>query len=72
MSVEIIHATALGGVPHGFLGRRGGVSTGVCAGLNAGTGSNDDREAIAENNQRSVLVSPADPEGFLAALRAVR
>ena len=54
MSVEVIHATALGGVPHGFLGRRGGVSTGVCAGLNVGTGSNDDREAIAENKRRAV------------------
>ena len=54
MSVEVIHATALGGVPHGFLGRRGGVSTGVCAGLNVGTGSSDDREAIAENRRRAV------------------
>jgi YfiH family protein len=54
VSVEVIHATALGGVPHGFLGRRGGVSTGVCAGLNVGTGSNDDREAIAENKRRAV------------------
>jgi YfiH family protein len=54
VSVEVIHATALGGVAHGFLGRRGGVSTGVCAGLNVGTGSSDDREAIAENKRRAV------------------
>ena len=53
MSVEVIRATSLGEVPHGFLGRRGGVSTGICEGLNVGTGSNDDREAIAENRRRA-------------------
>ncbi|QIL03263.1 peptidoglycan editing factor PgeF [Sphingomonas sinipercae] len=42
------------GLPHGFLGRRGGVSTGVVAGLNVGTGSADDPEAIAENRRRAV------------------
>jgi len=52
--VEIIRAAMLDGVPHGFLGRRGGVSTGVCAGLNVGWGSGDDREAIAENRRRAV------------------
>ena len=54
MTVEVIRATSLGEVPHGFLGRRGGVSTGLCEGLNVGTGSNDDREAIAENKRRAV------------------
>ena len=54
MSVEPIHATALGAVPHAFFGRRGGVSTGILAGLNVGTGSNDDREAIAENKKRAI------------------
>jgi YfiH family protein len=39
---------------HGFLGRRGGVSEGVCAGLNVGLGSDDSREAIAENRRRAV------------------
>jgi YfiH family protein len=51
--VEVIRAEALAAVPHGFLGRRGGVSTGVVAGLNVGTGSKDDREAIAENRRRA-------------------
>lgn len=54
MSVEVIRAAALGDVPHGFLGRRGGVSTGILAGLNVGTGSGDDRDAIAENRRRAV------------------
>lgn len=54
MTVEVIRADALAGVPHGFLGRRGGVSTGVCAGLNVGWGSDDDRAAIGENRRRAV------------------
>ncbi|MHA6718169.1 peptidoglycan editing factor PgeF [Sphingomonas sp. RS6] len=52
--VEAIRARALEGVAHGFLGRTGGVSTGVVAGLNTGTGSQDDPEAIAENRRRAV------------------
>ncbi|HEY0315320.1 MAG TPA: peptidoglycan editing factor PgeF [Sphingomonas sp.] len=52
--VEVIRADALAGVPHGFLGRRGGVSTGLYAGLNVGLGSDDDREAIHENRRRAV------------------
>ena len=57
--VEVIPAGLLDGVPHGFLGRRGGVSEGVCAGLNVGLGSADDPEAIAENRRRAVdAVSP--------------
>ncbi len=49
MSVEVLRASNLGGVPHGFLGRRGGVSTGLYAGLNVGWGSDDDRSAIVRN-----------------------
>ena len=41
-------------IPHGFLGRAGGVSQGIVAGLNTGWGSGDDREAIAENRRRAV------------------
>jgi YfiH family protein len=54
MSVEVLRAGALDGVRHGFLGRRGGVSGGVCSGLNVGLGSGDEREAIAENRRRAV------------------
>jgi hypothetical protein len=54
MSVEVIRAASLGGLPHGFLGRRGGVSTGELAGLNVGYGSNDERSAIDENRRRAV------------------
>jgi polyphenol oxidase len=50
----VIHAGCLGHVPHGFLGRQGGVSTGVHAGLNVGAGSSDDRDSIAENRRRAI------------------
>lgn len=51
---EVIRAAALGGVPHGFLGRSGGVSTGRVAGLQVGLGADDDAAAIAENRRRAV------------------
>lgn len=50
----MIRAGCLGGVPHGFLGRSGGVSEGMLDGLNVGYGSSDQREAIAENRRRAV------------------
>jgi len=52
--VAVWESGALDGVPHGFLGRPGGVSTGIHAGLNVGLGSEDDRAAIAENRLRAV------------------
>ncbi|PSJ38919.1 peptidoglycan editing factor PgeF [Allosphingosinicella deserti] len=51
MSIETIRAGALGDMPHGFLGRRGGVSTGLCAGLNVGLGSEDDPVAVRTNRR---------------------
>jgi polyphenol oxidase len=52
--VEVLKAAALDGVRHGFLGRRGGVSHGICSGLNVGWGSGDDRDSIRENRRRAV------------------
>jgi len=52
--VDAIRSEVLAGVPHGFLGRRGGVSTGLVAGLNTGPGSGDDPAAVAENRARAV------------------
>jgi purine-nucleoside/S-methyl-5'-thioadenosine phosphorylase / adenosine deaminase len=54
MNVEVIRAAALDGIPHGFLGRRGGVSAGLCGGLNVGFGAGDDRAAVLENRRRAV------------------
>lgn len=69
MSVEAIRAAALAEVPHGFLGRRGGVSTGLCAGLNVGLGSDDDREAIHAN--RHLAVEAVAPGAGLVTLHQV-
>ena len=41
----------LKGVRHGFFGRKGGVSSGLYASLNAGPGSNDDPAAVAQNRE---------------------
>ena len=54
MPVEVLRSRLLEGISHGFLGRRGGVSTGACAGLNVGLGSGDDREAIRTNRRLAV------------------
>jgi YfiH family protein len=51
--IDIFRAQTLDGVPHGFLGRRGGVSTGIHAGLNVGVGSEDDQDAVLENRRRA-------------------
>ena len=52
--IEVLRAVSLGRLPHGFLGRRGGVSTGELAGLNVGYGSSDERTAIDENRRRAI------------------
>lgn len=49
--IELLRASSLGDVPHGFAGRRGGVSTGLYAGLNVGLGSADDPEAVHRNRE---------------------
>lgn len=48
-----LEAPALG-VPHGFLGRTGGASRGLHAGLNVGLGSADARTAVAANRARAL------------------
>jgi len=52
--IEINRAAVLGDLPHGFLGRTGGVSDGIYASLNVGIGSDDDREAVMENRRRAM------------------
>jgi YfiH family protein len=69
MTVEAIRAEILGQVPHGFLGRRGGVSTGDMAGLNVGLGSSDDPQAIHTN--RRLAVEAVLPGAQLVTLHQV-
>lgn len=51
MSFDIVRSGLMDGVPHGFFGRKGGVSKGAVAGLNCGLGSDDD-PAVVEANRR--------------------
>lgn len=57
-SVEVIRAGLLDGVAHGFLGRRGGVSTGLVAGLDTGLRGLDSAAPamaqVRENRARAV------------------
>jgi len=61
MAVEVIQSDVLRTVAHGFLGRKGGVSTGIYAGLNVGLGSEDARESVIQNRLLGVQsVLPGD------------
>ena len=53
MTIDLSRSGLLS-VPHGFLGRTGGVSEGICASLNVGLGADDSRDAIRENRRRAV------------------
>ena len=52
--VRPIRAGVLGDLPHGFLTREGGVSTGSVAGLQFGTGADDEPAAVRENRRRAI------------------
>jgi YfiH family protein len=68
-AVEVNRAQVLAGVPHGFLGRRGGVSSGVVAGLNVGLGAGDDDLAVQRN--RALAVAAVAPGSQLATVYQV-
>lgn len=67
--VDVVTAGALDGVPHGFLGRRGGVSTGQYAGLNVGTGSEDLPRAVEAN--RTIAADAVLPGAALSTVYQV-
>ncbi|MGB7404463.1 MAG: peptidoglycan editing factor PgeF [Pacificimonas sp.] len=48
------------GVPHGFFGREGGVSTGAMASLQCGLGADDDVSAVEKNRRRVATSFNAD------------
>ncbi|MES1156349.1 MAG: peptidoglycan editing factor PgeF [Alphaproteobacteria bacterium] len=58
-------AAALAGARHGFFGRAGGVSTGIYASLNAGSGSRDDADAVRENRRRIASAFGVSPERLI-------
>ncbi len=67
--IDVATTPLLTGTRHGFLGRRGGVSTGLVAGLNVGLGSGDDPAAIAEN--RRLAAGAVAPDAVLVTVYQV-
>jgi polyphenol oxidase len=62
---DVLHSAALGtlgGVRHGFFGRRGGVSDGLYADLNVGIGSSDDPARVRENRARVAATLGVAPD----------
>ena len=57
--------SAIPGLRHAFFSREGGVSEGVYAGLNGGTGSNDDAARVAENRRRMAEQMGVAPDRLL-------
>ena len=66
---EVFRSALLEGIPHGFLGRRGGHSIGLVAGLNAGLGSGDNDEAVQAN--RALAVGAVLPGARLVSVYQV-
>ena len=65
MTLEILTSDRLAHVRHGFFTRRGGASSGVFAGLNCGTGSSDQAEAVAINRARVADAMNVDPGALI-------
>lgn len=70
MTLEIITAETLAPIRHGFFTRRGGASSGVFEGLNCGTGSSDQHEAVQLNRTR-VADAMGVPLGALAGVHQI-
>jgi len=65
--IESKSLSKLPGVRHGFFTRDGGVSSGVYATLNGGTGSKDAPDKIAENRARMAAALGVAPSHFITA-----
>lgn len=67
--LDITTSSLLDGTKHGFLGRAGGVSEGIYAGLNIGLGSDDGRYAIMEN--RGLATEGVLPDSELVTVHQI-
>lgn len=66
MTLEILTSDLLAPLKHGFFTRHGGASSGVFSGLNCGTGSSDQRQAVAINRQRTADAMQVAPDALIA------
>lgn len=62
-----LDALAGSGIRHAYFTRPGGVSEGIYAGLNTGTGSNDDPGRVTENRRRVASWMGVSSESLLSA-----
>lgn len=62
--LEILTSDALA-CRHGFFTRKGGASSGIFAGLNCGTGSSDQTEAVAINRARVTTAMDVGPDALV-------
>ena len=65
MTLEILTSDSLAPTQHGFFTRRGGASSGVFSGLNCGTGSTDQSEAVAINRDRVAQAMDVPPAALI-------
>ena len=65
MTLEILTSDTLSPIRHGFFTRRGGASSGVFTGLNCGTGSSDQTEAVALNRARVAEAMQVTPDALI-------
>lgn len=63
-TLEILTSDALP-ARHGFFTRKGGTSSGIFAGLNCGTGSSDQADAVAMNRARVAAAMDVKPESLI-------
>lgn len=63
--IEVDALASMSQIRHGFFTRQGGVSEGVYGSLNCGFGSNDAREAVAENRARAARALGASPDALV-------
>lgn len=66
MTLEILTSDLLAEARHGFFTRKGGASSGIFAGLNCGTGSSDQREAVALNRARVAGAMQVPPDRLIS------
>lgn len=65
MTLDLITYDSLPAGHHAFFGRRGGASSGIFAGLNCGTGSSDQTDAVIENRNRAARALNLAPDALV-------
>jgi YfiH family protein len=65
--IQAASLAALPGIRHGFFTRAGGVSEGIYASLNGGTGSRDVPANVAQNRARMAAALEVEPSHLLTA-----